>query len=361
MGKKRGGRAAGKQAAVPPPAEQPEPDAGFDADNPYKIPEFKKEESRPCLVEESKFATLFPKYLENYLQTVWKDVVQVLKHHEIEGKLNLVEGSMTVATTRRTWDPYAIIKARDFIKLLSRSVPLHQAQKIFQDDITYEIVKIGSHCRNKERFVKRRQRLIGPNAQTLKALELLTDCYVLVQGNTVAIMGSWKGCKAVRSIVVDCMRNIHPIYGIKQLLIKRELAKNPEMKHEDWSRFIPQFRKTHQKKRKRDPTKWKEKKPYSAFPPDPIPRKEDILMETGEYWRVKEEKDRQKRQSKLAKRAAEGGETGKRAADEAPADAAPAAKKRRKEKRSGGGGDDHGPAAEGHGGTGKKRRREAGE
>merc|ERR1712137_214470 len=109
----------------------------------WKVQPFTKEDNPHPLLEESSFATLFPAYLEHYLKEVWPDVKHILGEHSITAELNLVEGSMTVKTTRKTWDPYIIVKARDMIKLLSRSVTLQQAAKILQDDTLCDIMKIG--------------------------------------------------------------------------------------------------------------------------------------------------------------------------------------------------------------------------
>lgn len=157
----------------------------------WKIEPFKPEDNvGGAFTEESRFSTLFPKYREAYLKGSWKFITQALAKHGIACELDLTEGSMTVWTTLKTYDPAAILNgklpcacrddadadlqlARDLIKLLARSVPAPQAVKILEDDVAMDIIKIRNLVRNKERFVKRRQRILGPNGSTVGSLTIL--------------------------------------------------------------------------------------------------------------------------------------------------------------------------------------------
>eukprot|EP00656_Telonema_subtile_P008699 TRINITY_DN14062_c0_g1_i2.p1 TRINITY_DN14062_c0_g1~~TRINITY_DN14062_c0_g1_i2.p1 ORF type:complete len:387 (-),score=138.01 TRINITY_DN14062_c0_g1_i2:184-1344(-) len=252
-------------------------------------------------LEESSFATLFPQYREKYLREVWSEVTRALDKYGIGCELDCVEGSMMVKTTRKTRDPFIVFKARDLIKLLSRSVQLPQAVRVLEDTIYCDIVKIGGMVRNKERFVKRRQRLLGPNGSTLKAVELLTECYVMVQGRTVALIGAHRGLKQARKIVEDCMHNIHPIYNIKELMIRRELAKDENLKEENWDRFLPHFKqRAAKKKKKKVAAEGAKKKSGDPFPPQQTPRNIDKQLESGEYFLSQDEKKEIKKREESA-------------------------------------------------------------
>ena len=112
-------------------------------------------------------------------------------------------------------------------------------------------------------------------------------------------MGGWKGLKTVRKIIEDCMRNMHPIYHIKELMIKRELAKDPALANQSWDRFLPKFKKKNVKRKK--PSKIGKGKKDQVFPPAPTPSKIDKQIESGEYFLSQEAKRRRAAQEKLEK------------------------------------------------------------
>jgi len=131
---------------------------------------------------------------------------------------------------------------------------------------------------------------------TLKALELLTNCYILVQGSTVCVMGRFKDLKVSRRIIIDCMKNIHPVYHIKELMIKKELMKNPELQGESWDRFLPQFKK-HNIKRKT--IKRPKKEEYNPFPPEQKLRKVDEQLISGDYFNDEELQKKRNKKNNL--------------------------------------------------------------
>ncbi|KAG6505011.1 hypothetical protein ZIOFF_037359 [Zingiber officinale] len=224
---------------------------------------------------------------EKYMQEAWPMVKNALKEYRVSCELNLVEGSMMYPCTSGMNS--ALRHASDSLReqasystryFLAVGISILPAIKILNDEMQCDVIKIGNLMRSKERFVKRRERLLGPNLSTLKAIEILTGCYILVQGNTVAAMSSFKGLKQVRRVVEDCIHNqLHPVYHIKTLLMKREPAKSPALANENWDRFLPKFKKyvdstflLHNVKQRK--VKVKEKKPYTPFPPPQPPSKE---------------------------------------------------------------------------------------
>lgn len=258
---------------------------------------FTQEDNPHCLASESSFVILFPEYREPYLQQIWPLVEATLSVHPylLKTTLDPKAGKMFISTTEKTFDPFIIVKGRDMLQLMARGVSLQQARRVLQDGVFSDIIKIGNLCKNRETFIRRRQRLLGPDGATLKALELLTDSYIFIQGKTVSVIGDVKSLKAVRRVVEDCMFNVHPIYHVKELMIRRELMKKPELASENWDKYLPQFKKNITAKRIKKKKKInKQHKPYTPFPNPPEQSKLDKEIESGEYFLTQEQRKSKK-------------------------------------------------------------------
>jgi len=149
------------------------------------------------------------------------------------------------------------------------------------------------------------------------------------------------------------------------MMIKQELAKDPTLAEEDWSRFLPKFKKKNTSKRKK-PLKVREKKQYTPFPPAPMPSKIDLQLDSGEYFLNEQQREMKKKTEKKA--AAKEKSLERRAAREeafvpsgeegydAMGRMIRGVKKARKEEEEGGGG---GGEGDGDGETGKKKKRKS--
>nr|VDC79128.1 unnamed protein product [Brassica rapa] len=154
------------------------------------------------MLEVSSFSRVYPQRREKHLLKCWPRVKSALKEHGVSCELNLVERYMTVSTTKKTRDPYIIVKARDLLRLLSRSVPARQALKILEDDMSYDIINIGRLAPSKEKFLITRVLFLGHKSSSLKTLETSTNCFIRLQLQT--LLGTYQALTLIGKMADIC-------------------------------------------------------------------------------------------------------------------------------------------------------------
>ena len=84
---------------------------------------------------------------------------------------------------------------------------------------------------------------------------------------------------------------------IVTIIYKILLYQDPNLSQEDWSRFLPQFKKKTTSKRKK-PHEVNVKKSYTPFPPAPVPSKIDLQLDSGEYFLNEQQREAKKKAEK---------------------------------------------------------------
>lgn len=242
-------------------------------------------------LETSTFTVLFAKHRLDYLKSIEAFIRKACEQKKVKYTVNYDECTMEVSTTEATRDPYIIIKADEFIQLLSRGMRMEDAVKILEDDMFSEIMPMKAFCSSEKTIQNRKERLTNP--KIMRAIELLTKCSVYVAGKAVCLVGSCRGLVEAKEIIIGCFENVHPVFTIKKLMIKKDLQKKGV--EGDWERFMPTIKKTHSKHRKPG-------RATGNMPEEIKPRKEDIMRETGEYYLEKSnivaDKKREERREK---------------------------------------------------------------
>mmetsp|Transcript_48939 Transcript_48939/g.76362 ORF Transcript_48939/g.76362 Transcript_48939/m.76362 type:complete len:241 (-) Transcript_48939:1897-2619(-) len=186
------------------------------------------------LVDKSSIEVSFPFYLEKKIRESWDIIKRIIRSQNLSIFPNYSKGLIRIVTTHQLEDPYLFFKGRDFAKLISRGVPVNQAAKIFDQNVHCEIIKLTSNNIGKRNFLLRRRRLLGSKGETIMAIEKVTTCYLLIQGHTVACMGSHSALKQAGKIIQGTMENIHPLILIKQLTIKQKLSSSKSKEFIKW-------------------------------------------------------------------------------------------------------------------------------
>lgn len=248
--------------------EMSEPSADG-AEAPFDPHEFLRGDVRPML-EENRFEVLVARSRVPYFQEVDGELRELLGGYGLRYELDAARGVCAVQNSLETPDPTAVLVARQLLRLVARYMPLDVARRVFEPGVESEVIAVDV-CARRETFLKRRERFVGSNRQTLTALELLTNTRMQVYGGTVAVVGTARGIQLVQRVARDCFgRNVLPSHWIKVLMIRRELERLPEMRGMDWSNFMPRVRTSRARRAPR---------PYVPKPPP----EERGLVDVGRY------------------------------------------------------------------------------
>lgn len=116
------------------------------------------------------------------------------------------DGLVVMESTEATEDPLAVWKARDIVQAIGRGFSPQRAFALIDDDVYLRIINLEEYGTTPNQVRRLKGRVIGQGGKTRKNIEELTDTYVTVMGNTIAIIGELETQQVALTAIVRLLK-----------------------------------------------------------------------------------------------------------------------------------------------------------
>jgi ribosomal RNA assembly protein len=116
------------------------------------------------------------------------------------------DGLVVMESTEATEDPLAVWKARDIVQAIGRGFSPQRAFALLDDDVYLRIINLEEYGTTPNQIRRLKGRVIGQGGKTRKNIEELTDTFVTVMGNTIAIIGELETQQVALTAIVRLLK-----------------------------------------------------------------------------------------------------------------------------------------------------------
>lgn len=132
--------------------------------------------------------------------------------HELEKKTNTVitidstDGLVVLESTEETEDPLAVWKARDITQAIGRGFSPERAFALLDDDVYFRIINLEEFGTSPNQIRRLKGRVIGQGGKTRRTIEDLSNTYVAIMGNTIAVIGEVENQQVAVNAIIRLLK-----------------------------------------------------------------------------------------------------------------------------------------------------------
>jgi ribosomal RNA assembly protein len=117
--------------------------------------------------------------------------------------IDSINGVAVIEPVSPNTSPYDVMKAQDVIKAIGYGFPPEKAFRLLDEDAVLILIDLTQHVKDSENHLTRiKGRIIGENGRARKNIEEMTNTYISVYGNYVAIIGSYENANIAREAIM---------------------------------------------------------------------------------------------------------------------------------------------------------------